>query len=395
MYQQYQKNLRLVFVETILTSIGAGFCVATMTVFWNAIGMNQTDIGFVQMAFTIVLCLLDIPLGYVADRFNRKVLNIVGDFGVAIVFIFYAFSKNMYMALISECLLGAFMATTNGVDQSFIKYNCDKIDETGNLFKKTNVRVHTLRYVSLLAVTAIGGLIAKINLRLCVGASALPYFLGGLIALKVQDFSEKAEVKYRNPLKDMVHSVKEIVANKKTRLYLMTYVLGKEITHAQIWVFTPLLMMVGIPVEIVSMGWILNYLMQTLGGKVSEKMISQKVSQKFAIPVVLEFTWMMILLINTNIVTVWLFAFNGFVHGMLEGNLVTAVQESAKAEIQTSVVSIAYTGARILYVPLVYFVNYLGNMKLQWALLGVCVVFLPMCLSCFIALKRLEKKESL
>ena len=37
----YHKNLKLVVLETILTSIGAGFSVATITVFWNSIGMNH------------------------------------------------------------------------------------------------------------------------------------------------------------------------------------------------------------------------------------------------------------------------------------------------------------------------------------------------------------------
>lgn len=53
--ENYSKNLRRIIYETILTSIGAGFSVATITVFWNSIGMNQVDIGFVQMAFTIVI----------------------------------------------------------------------------------------------------------------------------------------------------------------------------------------------------------------------------------------------------------------------------------------------------------------------------------------------------
>ncbi len=90
----YKHNLERIVFETILTSIGAGFSVATITIFWNSIGMNQTAIGFVQMAFTIVICCLDIPMGYIADRFNRKALNVIGDFGVAIVFILYAFAQN-------------------------------------------------------------------------------------------------------------------------------------------------------------------------------------------------------------------------------------------------------------------------------------------------------------
>lgn len=387
----YKRNLIKIILETILTSIGAGFSVATITIFWNSIGMDQKAIGFVQMAFTIVICCLDIPMGYLADRCNRKLLNIIGDIGAAGAFVFYAFAQNIYMALIAECLLGLFMAMTNGVDQSFIKFNCDKIDSTGKLFKKLNVKIYTARYIALLIVTALGGIIAKYNIRLSIGISFLPYFLGGLIALGIKDYNEKMVVKHKNPLKDMIYAIKEIIKEKESRIYLISYILGKEITHSQIWVFTPLLIMVGVPIEIVSIGWILNYAMQIIGSKFSEKMINMKTSKKFAIPIIIEIVWMIILVINTNVVTVWLFALNGFVHGLIEGNLVTSLQENTKNEIQTSVMSVASTGARLLYIPLVYVINYLGNIKLEFALLGVCIIFIPLCLITFIKLENVEK----
>lgn len=390
--KRYSQNLIKIILETILTSVGAGFSVATITIFWNSIGMDQTAIGFVQMAFTIVIVCLDIPMGYIADRFNRKVLNIIGDIGVSIVFVLYAFAQNVYMALIAECLLGVFMAMTNGVDQSFIKYNCDKIDESGQLFRKTNVKIHIARYIALLIVVILGGFIAKFSLRLTIGLSFVPYFLGGIIAFSIKDYNEKAEIKHKNPVKDMISTIKEIVKEKNTRIYLISYILGKEITHSQIWVFTPLLIMVGIPIEVVSIGWVLNQIMQIIGAKISEKMINFKTSNKFAIPVCIEISWMLILIFNTNIVTVWLFALNGLVHGLIEGNLITSLQESAKNEIQTSVMSVASTGARLLYIPLVYIINYLGNIRLQLALVGVCVLFLPMCYIAYIKLRKLEKK---
>lgn len=389
--KMYKKNLIKIILETILTSIGAGFSVATITIFWNSIGMDQKAIGFVQMAFTIVICCLDIPMGYLADRCNRKLLNIIGDIGAAVAFVFYAFAQNIYMALTAECLLGLFMAMTNGVDQSFIKFNCDKIDSTGKLFKKLNVKIYTARYIALLIVTALGGIIAKYNIRLSIGISFLPYFLGGLIALGIKDYNEKMVVKHNNPLKDMIYAIKEIIKEKESRIYLISYILGKEITHSQIWVFTPLLIMVGVPIEIVSIGWILNYAMQIIGSKFSEKMINMKTSKKFAIPIIIEIVWMIILVINTNVVTVWLFALNGFVHGLIEGNLVTSLQENTKNEIQTSVMSVASTGARLLYIPLVYVINYLGNIKLEFSLLGVCIIFIPLCLITFIKLKNVEK----
>ena len=388
----YKKNLQRIVLETILTSVGAGFSVATITMFWNSVGMDQKDIGFVQMIFTIVISSLDIPMGYIADRTSRKLLNIIGDVGAAFAFTLYAFASNIYVVILSECLLGLFFAMTNGVDQSFIKYNCDKIDKSGKLFKKINIKVHIARYIALLAVTMAGGFIARFSLRLTIGISFIPYFIGGIIALGIKDFNEKLEVKHKNPLKDMINTIKEIIKEKKTRTVLAGYILGKEITHSQIWVFTPLLILVGVPIEIVSIGWVLNYTMQIVGGKISEKMIGFKTSKKFAIPIAIEISWMIVLIFKTNIITIWLFALNGLVHGLAEGNLVTAVQESAPNEVQTSVMSIASTGARLLYIPLVYLVNYLGNIQLQLALVGVCIVFLPLSIVTYMQLRQFEKE---
>ena len=55
--------------------------------------------------------------------------------------------------------------------------------------------------------------------------------------------------------------------------------------------------------------------------------------------------------------------------------------------------SIASTGARLLYVPLVFFINYLGNIKEQLALLGMVVIFIPLSLYVVYKLKESEKEE--
>ena len=386
----YQRNLRLVLVETILTSIGAGFSISTINLFWNSIGMNQADIGLTQMFFTISILLLDIPMGYIADRFSRKILNIIGDVGEALVFLFYAFSQNMYMAILSECMLGLFGAMTNGVDQSFIKYNCNKIDKSGELFKKVNSKVYIYRYSMMLLVMIIGGFVAKYNLRATIGLSFIPYFIGGIVALGINDFGDKKEVKYKNPIKDMMITFKDIIKIPKLKNYLCAYILGKEVTHSQIWVFTPLMIMVGVPIEIVSLGWVFDQLMRIIGAKIATKMIHRKVSTNFAISILIVVCWICIIVFKLNIFTVWLFALNGITVGLVSGTLQTPLQEIAKDEIQTSVMSLASTGARLLYIPLVYIINYLGEIKIQYALIGVVVFFLPISIVVYKRLKGME-----
>lgn len=390
----YKRNLNLIMIETILTSIGAGFSVPIISIFWNSIGMNQADIGFVQMMFTVVVVLLDIPMGYLADRFNRKLLNIIGDIGVALTFIFYAFSKNMYMAILSECLLGLCMSMTNGVDQAFIKYNADKIDSSGKLFKKINSKIYTYRYIAMFVVMLIGGIIAKYSLRLTVGISFLPYFIGGIVAFFIKDNAKRIETKHNNILKDMCFNVKEILKDKKVRNYFLAYVIGSEITHPQIWVFTPLMLMVGVPIEIISLGWIFTQIFQIIGAKIAEKLVEIKTSVKFIAIIAISVLWMSILIVNTNIFTIWVFVLNGLVRGLFAGSLVTPLQENTKEEHQTSVISIASTGAKILYIPLVYIINYLGNIKLQLALVGMVAIFLPISLYAFNKLKNGENVSS-
>ena len=39
--RMYKKNLRRIIWETLLTYIGPGFSIATLTVFWNSVGMEK------------------------------------------------------------------------------------------------------------------------------------------------------------------------------------------------------------------------------------------------------------------------------------------------------------------------------------------------------------------
>lgn len=388
----YRKNLNLTIVETILTTIGVGFSVPIINLFWNSIGMDQTDIGFTQMMFTIIVVCLDIPMGYFADRFNRKVLNIIGDIGVSLTFLYYAFAQNMYMAIFAECLLGIFIAMTNGVDQSFIKYNADKIDPSGKLFKQMNTKIHTWRYVSTFTVMLIGGFISKYSLRLTVAMSFFPYIIGGMLAFFITDNAKKSEKRHDNILKDMFINISEILKNKNTKTYLLAYVVGKELTHPHIWIFTPLMIAVGVPIQIVSIGWILSEIFKIFGAKLAEKMIHLKTSIKFVMSVLITISWMTVLIINTNIFTIWIFVLNGLICGMISASLTTQLQESVKEEFQTSVISIASTGARLFYIPLVYIINYLGNIKLQLALMGMIVIFTPISLYIYKKLRKCERR---
>ena len=221
--------------------------------------------------------------------------------------------------------------------------------------------------------------------------SFFTYIIGGIVAFFIKDYADKSVRKHKNVLKDMIISTKEIMKTKETKTYILAYIVGKELTHPHIWIFTPLLIMVGVPIEIVSIGWILSEIFKIIGAKIAEKICNIKTSVKFAMSVVITFLWMLVLIINTNIFTVWIFVLNGLICGVSLANLITPLQETVKEEYQTSVISIASTGARLFYITLVYIIYYLGNIKPQLALVGMIVIFTPISLYIYNELKKCEK----
>ena len=98
------RNLRLVILESAVT---AGIlAVPIMTPFYLSIGLNQEQIAMSQMAFTVVAMLLNLPLGWLADRFSRKWANVIGDLLVAFSLLLYSTAQSFWFVVLCETLCG-------------------------------------------------------------------------------------------------------------------------------------------------------------------------------------------------------------------------------------------------------------------------------------------------
>ena len=203
-----RRNLNLVMAESAIT---AGLlAMSVITPFFNSIGLNNQQISEVQIYFTVVVILLNVPMGYIADRLSRKWANIIGDFGHAIIFLAYSQVASFAGAVICECICGITSALSDGVDQSLIKHFTGKISQiTGEsetkLLKTNTARLEILKQACNLIFLMLGGPIGAISLRLAIALSAANYFVGGVISIFVVDDSEKLKPEQKNPLKDAEH----------------------------------------------------------------------------------------------------------------------------------------------------------------------------------------------
>ncbi len=387
-----KKNLRLVIAESGIT---AGLlAMPILTPFFTSIGLNQAQISETQMIFTVVTLLLNLPLGYLADRVSRKWANILGDFGHAIIMLIYSQVGGFWGAVFCECLFGVSSALTDGVDQSLLKHFVVKIAKTTDqsetqLLRAKTAHVEILRQACNLVLMILGGPIGAISLRLAIALSAVNHFIGGVISIFIDDDSEKLKPTHRNPLKDMLHITKTTAKNPMLRRRIVAYAVAREMTHGIIWIVTPLFLKAGVPMSIVSFAWAGNSLMAILGARLASKFgknLSDPVA--LAIPLALMTISMTIMALNLNIVTVWLYGLMGVTQGWTAATMTPMVQRHAKPSEQTSVLSITKMLAQLLYIPAVWVIGLAADVGLTFGLLATLAIFLPLGL---ISIKKLTK----
>lgn len=382
-----KRNLKLVMLESILT---AGLLsMSIMTPFFNSIGLNQRQIALSQAIFTIVVSILNLPAGWIADRFSRKWANVIGDFGVAISFWIYAGVNSFTGVVICECSLGFFMAFSQGVDVSLLRHFSQKICPTDEYFRRQSVRLSFWQYVATLILVLLGGPIGAINFRLAILLSGLPSLVAGIISLFIQDDSCRLQPVQSNPLRDMMRILHSSFKGPTLRRRILAYAVGREMTHGIIWVFTPILIMAGVPLSIVSGAWALNSLACIVGTKLASKLVVKlKDWQILALPVGLMICSMTTLSIKINLWTVWTYLLMGVVQGWTGATLMTLVQEHTQPEEQTSVVSLAKVVGQIIYIPAVFLTGWAADYDLHYAPLMTMVLFVPISLRIIFALKR-------
>lgn len=401
--KQAGRSLNLAMFESAITA--GTLAMSIMTPFFNSIGLSQEEIAITQGIFTVVVSILNIPAGYIADRFSRKWANVIGDLGCFIVLLAYSQVTNMLEAVVCESLLGILLAFTQGVDNTMIRHFSYKImtghaEKPGKLnqgaealFKRKTARLAFWQYVCTFILVLLGGPIGAISFRLAIAASSIPMLIGGIACAFMVDDSVKLKPKKR-PVKDMTRIVKESLKNAPLRRRIFAYAAGREMTHAIIWVITPIFLSVGIPLSVVSAAWAINSVTCIVGAYIATKM-TNKLSepQLIAIPLALATISMGTLSLSMNIFTIWIYFLMGIVQGWTASTLMPMVQKHAKPEEQTSVVSLTKVVGQILYIPSIWLVGHMADINLQLAPATMVAIFLPLGLSIIYSFKKEEKLQ--
>lgn len=112
-------QIRLLYALRVLSGALA-CCVPVVVLFWRSYGLSLTQITLLQCVFALVLTALEVPSGYLADRWGRRRALLLGVLGLAAGVGVYLFANCYLHFLLAELLFALGLAMSSGADAAWL-----------------------------------------------------------------------------------------------------------------------------------------------------------------------------------------------------------------------------------------------------------------------------------
>ena len=140
---------------------GLALWVPIEKLFMTQIGFTSASVGIMAAVYAVVVPVLEVPSGLLADRWSRRGVLILATVAVIISVLIGGFSQNVIAYMVAAAFLGVFFALQSGTLESIVYDTV--LEETGDseAFERTMGRVRLVESAALVASALAGGLIAQ------------------------------------------------------------------------------------------------------------------------------------------------------------------------------------------------------------------------------------------
>ena len=130
--------------------------------FMTTIGFSPASIGAMAAVYAVVVPVLEVPSGVLADRWSRRGVLILASVAAILSVLIGGLSQSVAVYMVSAAFLGVFFALQSGTLESVVYDTV--LEETGGSdgFEKTIGRVRLVESVALVASALAGGAIAAV-----------------------------------------------------------------------------------------------------------------------------------------------------------------------------------------------------------------------------------------
>jgi predicted MFS family arabinose efflux permease len=150
--------------------------------FMNQIGFDPASIGVMAAAYAVMVPLLKVPSGILADRWSRRGVLVMSSVALAVCELIGGLSQNVATYVVSALVLGVYFALYSGTVDSMVYDTV--VEETGRGadFERRIGRVRFIEGLALVVSSLAGGAVASLLSARVTYFLTIPFALASIVA---------------------------------------------------------------------------------------------------------------------------------------------------------------------------------------------------------------------
>ena len=171
-------------------------------------GLDLTGTAVLVAVASILMIILEVPSGAVADRWDRRKILIIAGLTRVVCMVVWIFSTNLTMFALGIAILVAGYALESGTLQAFV-YDFLKIHGREDDFEKVWGRGSASHLVGIAVAMALGGFLSTYSYELTVGVSAAGPLIAAAVVLALPADMRNKDRENRKYFHILVNGVKK------------------------------------------------------------------------------------------------------------------------------------------------------------------------------------------
>ena len=225
-----------------------------IVLFFQENGLSLQEVMILQGSYSLMIALMEIPSGYIADLFGRKKTMVLGTVFCFLGFTLFSFSFGFWEFLIAEILLGIGNSFISGSD-SAILYDSLLQSKQTDQYTKVEGKTYSIGNFAEAGAGILGGFLAEMSLRYpwyvqaAVATLAIPFAIS-LVEPQLQG------KKIKKNFKAILHVVRyTLVDNKLLKWFTLFSAITGVATLSMAWFAQPFFKDIDIPIKWFGILW--------------------------------------------------------------------------------------------------------------------------------------------
>lgn len=211
----YLRNPKLIFYISIFTSINA--LTPIIALFYQNRGLSLVDMTLLTALIPFFGFLLEIPTGYFADKYGRKLSLLIGNLFLVAHGTIYFFAHNFFMFAIGMSFFAIAMAFFSGSNEALIYDSLKKVKKE-KLASKYFGWYQSSFYFGPLFFAPVAALIAKdltnFQFDILLSVNLLGYLIGIILTFFIVEPKFRHKIKRKGTIASFKDSFKLLLTNK-------------------------------------------------------------------------------------------------------------------------------------------------------------------------------------